>query len=266
MIKKTCLYLSILLVLLMAGCENAEKPPLQIAISKAIPEQSYIAYINWLKTFDSTVVIHEMYHLSVDSALLLLEQCNGLLLTGGTDIYPGEYGKAFDTIRCWPIDFKRDSVEFGLIKKALEMQLPILGICRGEQILNVSQGGSLYVDLPEDLGDGVTHQCEDKTKCFHDVSIKEGSLLHSIAGQLSGSVNSNHHQGIHVLAEGFRAVAHTNDGLTEAIEWADPKSKGFLLAVQWHPERMDLQNPLSGKIGEKFIVECKVYCQSQKCN
>lgn len=250
-------YLLVLTVLII-GCNTSHQPKiLKIAISKAVPEESYINYINWLKTADSTVICLDMYHLEIDSALKLFAECDGLLLTGGTDIYPGNYGKESDTSRCWEPDFKRDSLEIALIYAALEQEKPILGICRGLQLLNVYLGGSLYIDLPVDLDTIVKHQCGNKYECYHEVTITEKSLLKNIAEINTGEVNSNHHQGIEDIAAPLVGIAHTNDGLIEAIQWKNINYKPFLLGVQWHPERMDFDNPLSVKIARRYLKEVR---------
>ena len=250
-----------------AGCsfEPEKKATIKVAISKGLPAESYGHYSQWLKKADSTVTWTDMYHTTIDSALAELENCHGLLVTGGTDVYPGRYGRAFDTVRCWPIDFKRDSLEIALINRALELGMPILGICRGEQILNVALGGSLYVDLPEDLGTMVTHRCEDKANCYHPVRLRKESLLSRIAMATEGEVNSNHHQGINRLAEDLDAVAYTRDGLIEAVEWKNRENAlKFVLGVQWHPERMDFENPLSGAIAKRFLEETHNYALKEQ--
>lgn len=246
----------LLLIVVISSCNTQpEKRILKIAISKAVPEKSYINYINWLKTADSTIICLDMYHLKIDSALKLFTECDGLLLTGGTDIYPGNYGKESDTARCWKPDFKRDSIEIALIHAALQQEKPILGICRGLQLLNVYLGGRLYIDLPTDLDTMVKHQCNNKYECYHDVTIKENSLLYEIAGETTGVINSNHHQGIEQLAAPLEGIAYTDDGLIESIQWKNSSKKPFLLGVQWHPERMDFNNPLSGRIAQRYLKE-----------
>jgi len=256
--KISKLLLAFLSAVLLIGCSTSNKPQtktIKIAISKAVPENSYINYINWLKTADSTVICLDMYHLEIDSALKLFKECDGLLLTGGTDIYPGKYGKEIDTSRCWKPDFKRDSVEIALIYAALQQEKPILGICRGLQLLNVYLGGSLYIDLPTDLDTIIKHQCGNKYECYHNVTLAENSLLFEFTGQSSGVVNSNHHQGIENLASPLVGIALTKDGLIESIQWKDNSNKPFLLGVQWHPERMEFDNPLSGKIAKRYLKE-----------
>jgi putative glutamine amidotransferase len=232
-----------------------EKPALRIALSKGSPDTSYANYYNWVKSLDSNAICLDMYALPIDSAMVLFKTCSGLILTGGTDIHPGFYGKAFDTVRCWPVDDHRDKLEMMLIDSALTWNMPVLGICRGHQMLNVALGGSLVVDIPADFPSSVVHQCEDYLSCFHEVTVEPSSLLNKITGSSSGRVTSNHHQAAERLGEGLKAAAFGSDGLIEAVEWADPSGKPFLLGVQWHPERMDLSNPLSGMIGRAFLTE-----------
>lgn len=243
------------------SCYESEVEPVRIALSKGSPVESYSNYYNWLHEHDSTAIVLDMYNLPLDSALLLFNDCSGLLLTGGTDIEPGFYGKAGDRARCWPPDLKRDSLEFALFKAARKAKKPILGICRGEQLINVALGGSLIIDIPTDFDTVVKHECEDYLTCYHTVTVESHSMLHEISGVYAGEVTSNHHQGIDILASELNAVSYAPDGLVEAVEWAYPEGNPFLLAVQWHPERMDRGNPLSGPIAERFLEEARKYCR-----
>lgn len=227
-----------------------------IALSKASGSDSYQNYINWLRSVDSTIVIVDMINKKPIEAASALEKCSALLLTGGLDVYPGRYGKENDTSRC-EIDLHRDSVEFALIKKALKMKLPILGICRGEQILNVAMGGSLIVDIPQDYDTIVKHRCGDDAPCFHEIQIIPGTLLYDAGKILYDTVNTYHHQAVNKLANSFKITARSNDGIIEAYEWKHPKNKPFLIAVQFHPEKLDKKNPLATPIAEKFICEAK---------
>jgi putative glutamine amidotransferase len=253
-------FLFFLLLFFLVNCTpTTEQESVKIAISKGNAEKQYGAYGKWLLSVDSTVVLIDMYHRPVDSALAILEECSGLLLTGGPDIFPGLYGKIEDTSKCEGVDRKRDTLELALINKALELQIPILGICRGQQILNVAFGGTLIVDIPSDFDTTIKHRCADKSNCFHEVKIKPESELHKTAGQLDGIVNSNHHQAIDQLSDDLIAIAFSGDGLIEAIQWKNFNKKPFLLAVQWHPERMDFANPLSLPIARYFFNEAKKY-------
>ncbi|MFH1159562.1 MAG: gamma-glutamyl-gamma-aminobutyrate hydrolase family protein [bacterium] len=246
------LLLAIILVL-TAGCRQQLPAPV-VAISKASDN-----YINWLKRADSTVRYINLYSLSTDSALAALDSCSGLLLTGGEDVFPGIYGKEGDTARCGEFDFFRDTLEINLILYALEQKLPIFGVCRGEQILNVVFGGELYIDLPQDFDTSVMHRYDDYLSCFHMVYVEPGSLLHSICNCDSAKVTTNHHQAISVLAPDLKANSFSADGLMEGIELENPDGESFLLAVQWHPERMEEGNPLSGPLAYEFVKQCRKY-------
>lgn len=231
----------------------------RIAISKSVSNKNYGAYGKWLKVADSTVECVDMYHINRDLALELLKNCSALLLTGGPDVFPGTYGKIDDTSRCGKFDLKRDTLEFALIKEAVKRKMPIIGICRGEQILNVAMGGSLIIDIPTDYGTLVKHRCKNSNNCFHKVQIVHNSLLNKICKVNSGVVNSNHHQAVDRLAYCFKVMARANDSLIESFGWKNPENKSFLLAVQWHPERLNAANSLSFPIAKQFIREAKKY-------
>jgi len=234
------------------GCFHGK--PVKIALSKATPN-----YIRWLKHADSSLILVDLYPLSRDTALFLLGECSGLLLTGGEDIYPGWYGKESDTGRCTEMNPHRDSLEMALITKAMEIKMPVLGVCRGQQILNVYLRGKLIIDIPADFKPARIHQCEDYLHCFHTVFITKNTLLHKIAGCDSGSVTTNHHQAVEILSPLLTANARSADGLIEGIEWRNPAGKSFLLGVQWHPERMEKSNGLSGHIADEFIRQAALY-------
>jgi putative glutamine amidotransferase len=231
----------------------AGNKPVRIAVSKLSPN-----YSGWLLQNDSLVIPVNLWRLPVDSAILALEGCSGLLLTGGEDIVPARYGKAGDTA-CEETDPARDTVEFLLLKRALETGMPVLGICRGGQLINVALGGTLYVDIPRDVGTSVAHRCEDYTTCFHSVSVLPGTMMFKITGSARDTVTTNHHQAVEKIAPALRPNAVSDDGLVEGIEWKEPQGKSFLIGVHWHPERMEKDNPLSGKIAGTFIHECRRY-------
>jgi len=244
---------AIILLFLFSGCTRHIESPV-IAISKVSDN-----YINWLTKADSTVRYFNMYTLPVDSALSMLNQCNGLLVTGGPDVYPGIYGDENETARCGTIDHFRDSLEISLIKRALELGMPVFGVCRGEQILNVVYGGTLFIDIPDDYDTTVIHRCENYLNCFHMVYVEPNSLLHTICNCDSALVTTNHHQAVRTLGAGLKANVRSVDGLIEGVEPAEPDRSSFLIAVQWHPERMELQNPLSGPLVREFLSRCKEF-------
>lgn len=227
----------------------------KIAVSKT---SSY--YEKWIKSADSSAIPMGLYALKIDSALKILAGCNGLLLTGGEDVDPVNYGKLNELSKCEEIDRYRDSLEFALIKRAIELKMPIFGICRGEQILNVALGGTLYTDIPTDIDTSVIHRCPPGSKeCLHNVSIQQNSMLLKITGQKSGAVNSYHHQAVEKPAPGLRIAAFSDNKVPEAIESDGTKVKSFLMGVQWHPERLT-QNPLLSKpLAVYFLNEAKKY-------
>ena len=255
--------LLILFLSLLLSCTRQESPkPVMIGISKALPESSYGNYAKWIARADTGILCIDLYHMPIDSAVALLDDCSGLLISGGPDVYPEWYGQEEDTVKCDPADFFRDTLEWSLITKAKELEMPIMGICRGLQILNIYHGGSLYPDIPTDLDTLVKHRCKDWQHCEHPVhSVPVKSLLYEICGNEEGIVNSNHHQGIDRLGASLRAVAYTEDGLIESIEYAEHNGKPFLLGVQWHPERMDTLNPFSMPIARHFVSVVRGYSQ-----
>lgn len=247
-------FVFIILLALQSCCFPPEVEPLTIAISKE--SKNYPA---WLSRYEDNIVYKNLYTMGIDSALKVLSNSDGLLLTGGADIYPSYYNQIEDTALCGGFDRYRDSLEFSLIKKAMENKIPILGVCRGQQILNVSLGGSLYVDIPTEFDTTVTHQQEDWRNCFHTVYIVDSTLLLDLSGVNYGQVTSNHHQGIKDKARDLKISAYSGDSLPEAIEWTNRGEKGFLMAVQWHPERMDTVHLLSAPIARKFLNEAWNY-------
>jgi len=247
---KLVLVFYILLVPLVCHGVNPTKP-FRIGLTFSMPN-----YENWIHHADNSVILIDFKKISIDSAKILLSTCDGLLLTGGEDIVPAYYGKAADSLRC-TTNPQRDSLEFALIQLAIKRQMPILGICRGEQILNVALGGTLIVDIPTDHPSKVIHQLADYTKCYHPVRLNSSSNLRSICGVDSGNVTSNHHQAIEKTAPSLRAVAWSADSIVEAIEYTHNEHMPFFEAVQWHPERMPLDDKLSFPLIVAFLKSAR---------
>lgn len=148
----------------------------------------------------------------------------------------------------------RDSFEFGVIEEALEQELPILGICRGMQIVNVYLGGTLIVDLP--TAGFESHVERETFDRRHDLIVEPNSLLGVITGNGPLKVNSIHHQAVDQLGKGLMVSSKSDDGVVESLEWVLKDRMPFLLLIQWHPERMeDFDNPCSGFIAEYFLRE-----------
>ena len=226
-----------MIFLLLLSCGTKENK-LRIALSKSSPN-----YIQWLKKANPNIQIVNLYPLNKTVATEMLGSCDGLLLTGGEDVYPGWYGKEAESGRCGSFDLRRDSLEMALLARAMEIKMPVFGICRGNQILNVYLGGKLIIDIPTDYGSSVTHMCKDYLHCFHKVFVLRNSTLYQLAGIDSASVTTNHHQAVDQLSPLLAVSARSADGLIEGTEWLNPKGKNFLLGVQWHPERMERSRP-----------------------
>ncbi len=183
-----------------------------------------------------------------------MSEIDGILFTGGSDIAPERYGKSEELTFCNDdIDEDRDRQEYELVRNADALSLPQLGICRGAQLLNVVHGGTLVTDI-EHFG-GAQHKKIDGADRRHWVKLDPGSFIRKILQTGEGEINSAHHQAIDRLGAGLVATARAADGTVEAIERAEPNSGPFLLAVQWHPERMNYEEQFAHPIFESFLWE-----------
>lgn len=223
-----------------------------IGFTRATHEERYQLYVKWLKSIDPSFEYINFYKMDKLSALGALDECSGLVLTGGADIHPLHYGKGEEVNKC-ECDPPRDMLEFSLIEKALAMKLPLLAVCRGEQILNVSQGGDLIVDIPDDHGTSIKHSSDTDELIYHSIKIDDSSNLFRIIKTTSFDIVSVHHQAVKTLAPCFRPTAFAGDGIIEAFEWINPEGKSYLNAVQWHPEKGDYYDALSQAIAKDFI-------------
>jgi putative glutamine amidotransferase len=167
----------------------------------------------------------------VESYLAMLD---GLVVTGGAfDIDPALYG-ASERHATVTLKERRTRFEWAITEQALSRDLPVLGICGGQQLLNVILGGSLIQHIPDSVPGALPHeQPNPRTEPGHEVTVEPGSLLHRITGAIRLSVNSAHHQAAERVGEGIVISARAPDGVIEAIE--DPRRR-FCLGVQWHPE------------------------------
>jgi putative glutamine amidotransferase len=175
----------------------------------------------------------------VGCAATVLEGLGGLLLPGGGDVTPDHYGGTPHATN-YDVCAERDAFELALVRVALERDgFPILGICRGMQILNVALGGDLVSHLPEHYGEDVAHRTSDVKPVVHEVKIDAQSFLGDVHGETTLVVHSIHHQAVGRLGGGLRAVAWSPDGVVEAIESASH----VVMAVQWHPELDTPEHP-----------------------
>ena len=177
-------------------------------------------------------------------------KCDGFLFIGGPDIDPAYFGeeKRFDSVEVSP---ERDRMEAALFKLVLETRKPVLGICRGIQVINVMLGGTLYQDIPSEYSTDIRHSMDPPAdRIWHKVTLTEGEPLKKLIGREEIGVNSSHHQAIRELAPGLKVMAVSEDGLTEAVYMPDHP---FLWGVQWHPERLWQTGPESEMLFRAFI-------------
>jgi putative glutamine amidotransferase len=177
-----------------------------------------------------------------DEALILqqVEMIDGLILSGGYDVHPCFFGEEPHTLleACYP---DRDAHEIQLVRLAYQLKKPILGICRGIQLINVAFGGTLFQDLSLYSSNTLQHNQKARVDyAIHKVKLEEGTKLHQLFNQTCIYTNSMHHQSIQTVAPGFTINALAYDGIIEGIEKMDDS---FILGVQWHPELMIEKDP-----------------------
>lgn len=181
---------------------------------------------------------------------ILLQKIDGLIVSGGIDINPLLFGEEPEPEQGFMLE-ELDNFDIIITEAAYKLGIPILGICRGIQVINVVFGGSLYQDIKK--VSSVKHdQMARRDAATHTVSIEKGSLLYDLYGETL-TVNSYHHQAVKEPAPGFRITAKAKDGIIEAIEM--PGSR-FVLGVQWHPEMMSAKNENARKLFRMFVNKC----------
>ncbi|WP_018249634.1 gamma-glutamyl-gamma-aminobutyrate hydrolase family protein [Orenia marismortui] len=185
-----------------------------------------------------------------------IELIDGLLLSGGEDVCPREYGE--NPIKeVTMINPDRDEWELKLYKKAYESNMPILGICRGLQLINIAEGGSLYQDIYQQVNDVLGHLSSDTEiyHLYHSIEIEEKSKLFDIFSSNRIDVNSYHHQAVKDLAPGFKVTARSEEGIIEAIE---DKKKNFVIGIQWHPEDLTMQHSEFIKLFKALVDKARI--------
>ncbi len=186
----------------------------------------------------------------------IIQQLDGFMISGGPDVDPQCYCEA-----CLPynkeISPQRDYIEIFIARNALKSNKPLLGICRGMQILNVAFNGTLYQDIEQQLKEKVVlnhSQSAPNWHPIHDVLIEGGSRLFGLLGCESIRVNSFHHQAVKGVASEFKITSRSSDNVIESIE---SSGDTFALGVQWHPEKMWHKDPTQFKLFSGFVEECR---------
>lgn len=198
----------------------------------------YSAYLDALQPLGLAPVLVTPAH-SIGAVEALLAACDGLVLSGGGDIDPIHFGQAPSPHLDYVLP-ARDAVEFAALRIALDRGIPVLGICRGCQVMNVHLGGTLYQDLNTDRPGSAGHRQDTWTDRVHQIGITEGSRLHMAIGSSKLKVNTFHHQAIDAVAPSLDVTAIADDGVIEAVEVRDHP---WAVAVQWHPERHEASAP-----------------------
>ena len=184
-----------------------------------------------------------------------MKTADGVLFTGGPDVHPFFFGEETQH-HCGNVCLRRDQMEFSLLKLAMAARKPIIGVCRGAQVLNIGLGGDIYQDIPSQFPQKfpVAH-----TQPFgyeipsHTVTVTPGTLLAEISQCDTLKVNSMHHQAVRTVAPGLIASGHGPEGLVECVEMPEYP---FLIGVQWHPEYLWEQDPAACRLFTAFVKAC----------
>jgi len=188
----------------------------------------------------------------------LMEGLDGILLPGSdSDVDPLRYGRDPHP-RLGSVHPLKDETDYLVLEEVERLRVPLLAICFGMQILNVTRGGTLIQDITTEMPEAIKHeQGRPRDRRSHRVRLLEGSLVATLAGEESALVNSHHHQAIETVGRELVATAWTSDGLVEALE--DPRGDRFALAVQWHPEIAWEQDKFSSALFRKFVEAARDY-------
>ena len=215
------------LVALAASCHRA--PLIGISCGRSSAGAATLS-ANYTEAVARAGGVPVIFPTVADSALAaaLVRKVDGVIFSGGPDLDPSYYGETFwnETVK---VDTLRDVSDLLLMRAAIAAGKPVMGICRGEQLLNVVLGGSLYQDIPTQVDTLVTHS----GGVWHRIGVEKGSVLYQLFGEDSLTVNSFHHQAVKKVAPGVRVTAHAPNGIVEAYEYGDR-----LIAFQFHPEGM----------------------------
>ena len=252
---------------------------MKIGLTYTGTEWKHENYVRWLRMDDADI---EVVRLEAGVTMDAMAGLDGLVLSGGVDIAPSFYGgsERYEKSPAGGWQPVRDGFELSVLEEAWRRGLPVLGVCRGLQLINVSRQGSLVQDLG--AGGDAMHENVAGVDKVHRVNVEEETLLGEVVGlagefrsgesgsggegyaaeQFCGTVNSAHHQAVARLGTDLRVNCRAEDGTIEGLEWDDPAGKPFLLAVQWHPERMFVNGVgdevLYRGIRDRFVREMRI--------
>ncbi len=194
-----------------------------------------------------------------------VRRCDGVLLSGGDDIQPELYDPTVAAelkATCGEHDKVRDLFEMLVLQEVFAQKKPLLAICRGYQLLNISLGGTLIVDIPSQRPGAIKHNRMDvKDNAVHEILIEPDSLMAGVLGVTRVGVNSSHHQAIDKIASALKVTARAEDGMVEAIEFGNKNSDllPYMIGVQYHPERLLQSLPVHRELFRSFAAAAALY-------
>jgi len=235
--------LFILIITIFSSCQKRELKT--IILSKASEN-----YVKWMEN-DNTIILDAYTIKNTDSILALAD---GIILTGGEDINPLQYNDTVNLTVCGDFDLSRDTLERKLFDFAFKNKVPLIGVCRGMQMMNVASGGTLYGDIPAEIGTEVIHR--NNGEVDHKIVLTDTCSLIFPHNTDTIMVNSLHHQGLKIMPNHLRVIARAFDGLPEAVV-LDKSVHPFMIAVQFHPERLGKENVIHQTMKSSFYNEIR---------
>lgn len=202
-------------------------------------EARYENYPLWIKGNDTFV---EVIRLTAENKHLL-PNCDGVVLSGGVDTHPSFYNNQRIDYPLAPAKFNtaRDNFELSVFEYTQKKNVPVLGVCRGMQLINIALGGDMIQDI-EEMGKS-NHRRTESGDTIHEITINKETQLFAITGIEKGIINSAHHQALGKIAESLIITGYSPDGIAESAERKQVEGCAFLLCVQWHPERLAQEQP-----------------------
>lgn len=215
-------------------------------------EARYENYPLWIKGNDVSI---EVIRLTPENKHVL-GVCDGIVLSGGVDTHPSFYNNQRVDYPLAPSEFNtaRDNFELSVFEYTQKNNVPVLGVCRGMQLINIALGGDMIQDI-EEAGKN-NHRRMESGDTMHEITINKETQLFAITGVEKGVINSAHHQALGKIAEELIITGYSLDGIPESAERKESKQYAFLLCVQWHPERLaqeQLNNPFTKNIRTAFL-------------
>ena len=233
----------------MHGVEDGEAPFIGVTTYGRGPHNRFILpaeYVDAVRRAGGIPLLLPPGEERLDAVLPLLK---AVVFSGGGDLDPDLYGGGrHETI--YMVEPERDRSEIELARRVFDLSVPTLAICRGTQILNVAEGGTLIEHLPDEVGETVTHRAPPREPIAHPVKVEPASRLAGILGATDFSCMSWHHQAVRRVAPGFEVVAHAPDGTIEGLE---APSHPWLVAVQWHPELTAAEDPIQQRLFDALV-------------